>query len=188
MRRPTFLQATVSGLGISIVAAIGFHLFAVVLPTDLIIRGLIAGAGFITMIQLIRASGERVGLVTSVTLWTLVSVVLVWQEPPLIYYLSGHIVVIWLIRSVYFYSSVLASMLDLALCALSLCAATWAAVHTGNVFLSFWCFFLVQALHGSIPLNFNPDRINPGATFLRDTRFEQAHRVAQDALGKISSM
>ena len=192
MRRSTFLQAALSGLGISIVAAIGFHLFSVVLPTDLTIRGLIAGAGFITVVQLIRASGERVGLISSVTLWAVMNVVLLWLEPPLAHYLAVHIIFIWLTRSVYFYSSVLASMLDLALCAASFCAVAWAAFHTGNVFLSFWCFFLVQALHGSIPLNFNSDRTNRGsihtATHTTESRFDQAHRAAQAALGKLLSM
>ena len=187
MKRSTFLQAALSGLGISIIAAIGFHLFSIVLPTDLTIRGLIAGAGFIIMVQLIRASGERVGMITSITLWIVMSVALVWLQPPLAHYLAVHVIFIWLIRSVYFYSSVLASMLDLALCAASICAAAWAAFHTGNVFLSFWSFFLVQALHGSIPLNFNPDRASH-STRIAVTRFEQAYRVAQGALGKLSSM
>ena len=185
MKRSTFLQAALFGMGISLVAGILFHLFTVLFSTDLTVRCLIAGAGFIAVIQLIRASGEPVGLVTAVTLWTLMSIVLVWLEPPLVWYLSCHIAFIWITRSVYFYSSVFASMIDLSLCVLSFCAAAWTAVHTGNVFLSFWSFYLVQALHGSIPLSFDTSKTQIPET---DTRFEQAYRDAQTALGRLSSM
>ncbi len=58
---------------------------------------------------------------------------------------------LWLIRSLYFYDSVLSALVDLGLTGVALVTAIWAWLASNNLFLAFWCFFLVQALFVLIP-------------------------------------
>jgi hypothetical protein len=94
---------------------------------------------------------------------------------------------VWLIRSLYFYSSVLSALADLALNALSVIAAVWAVRQTGSVFLSFWCFFLVQALFVAIPAAMQRNKHGPAEAESED-RFQQAYRVAESALRNLTSV
>ena len=70
----------------------------------------------------------------------------------------------------------------------ALAAGIWAATQTGSLFLSLWCFFLVQALFVAIPVNMNR-KTAPGSS-QRDPedRFQHAHRVAESALRRLSSL
>ena len=94
---------------------------------------------------------------------------------------------LWMIRSLYFYSSVLSSLADLGVNGLGVAAAAWAAAPTNSIFLSIWCFFLIQALFVYIPAvvrKENTANTNPVAA---KDRFEQAYREAEYALRKFSS-
>jgi hypothetical protein len=61
---------------------------------------------------------------------------------------------IWLVRSVLRYSSLLSALLDGLLCAVSLGGAAIIAMLTGSVALTVWGFFLCQALWVLIPTTF----------------------------------
>lgn len=186
MKRPTFLRSVSLGLGISIASAILFTTLSGVAGNDIVIRWIIAGAGLVYIVHFIRASGQRVGGITTVVVWFASSAILLWWHPPLFLYLAAHIALIWLVRSFYFYASVLSAITDLGLSFLSFCAAVWAASHTGNVFLSMWCFFLVQALSSAIPLHFKQQRHSPPT--IQDDRFQRAYRTAEAAVSKLSSI
>ena len=193
MKHPSFLSTALFGLGVSVSGAVLFHMLSLLFSSDLVLRCLIAGTAFIYIVWLIQQSGERVGLVTTVTFWALMTSALIWTEMSLVYSLLVYIVFIWLVRSLYFYSSLLSSLVDMGLSFLSFSAALWAATHTGNVFLSFWCFFLVQALCSAVPAHFDDRRSNPvpgypgTGPFLED-RFQAAYRSAEAALSKLSSI
>ncbi|MDH3694817.1 MAG: hypothetical protein OER96_09630 [Gammaproteobacteria bacterium] len=186
MKRPTFFRSVLLGLGISITGAILFTLLSGLISNDLVIRWIIAGAGMVYIVNLIRISGQRVGGITTVVIWLCTSAIILWWHPPSFLYLAAHTTLIWLVRSFYFYSSILSALTDLGLSFLSLCAAVWAATHTGNVFLSMWCFFLMQALCSFIPLHFKQNRNTTSA--IQDDRFQQAYRTAEAAVSKLSSI
>jgi len=186
MKRPAFLRSVLLGLGISTAGAIMFAILSGLFSNDLVIRWIIAGAGMVYIVNLIRISGQRVGGISTVLVWLVTSAVLLWWHPSLFLYLAAHTTLIWLVRSFYYYSSILSSLTDLGLSFLSLCAAVWAATHTGNVFLSMWCFFLVQALCHFIPLQFKQNRNTTSS--IRDDRFQQAYRTAEAAVSKLSSI
>ncbi len=191
MKHPSFLSTALFGLVVSVSGAVLFHMLSLLFNSDLVVRCLIAGAAFIYIVWLILQSGERVGLVTMVTVWALMSSALMWIELSLVYSLLVYIVFIWLVRSLYFYSSLLSSLVDMGLSFVSFSAALWAATHTGNVFLSFWCFFLVQALCSAVPAHFkgrDPVPGYPGAGPVLDDRFQAAYRTAEAALSKLSSI
>ena len=108
-----------------------------------------------------------------------------WQ-PPLLLYLALHVGLLWLVRALYHYASVLSALADLGLNGMALAAAVWASTHTASLLLSTWCFFLVQALFVAIPRDLRDRRVAQGAPTAPADRFQQAHRAAQGvALGEI---
>jgi len=61
---------------------------------------------------------------------------------------------LWLVRSVLCYTSLLSALLDGLLCAMSLAGAAMIAMFTGSVALTVWGFFLCQALWVFVPVTF----------------------------------
>ena len=187
MNRPTCLEGVVVAL---IASLLGSLLYAVLVPTfpgGPILRLLIAGIALGYVIYLLRRSPERVGRITVLAVWSLAAGAIWLMGPPLLLYLSLHLGLVWLIRSLYFYSSMLSALADLGLSGLSLAAAVWATSHSHSLFLSIWCLFLVQALFAAIPASMQR---SGGATpaHQEQNRFERAHRAAETALRKHSSI
>jgi len=92
---------------------------------------------------------------------------------------------LWLLRSLYFYSSALSALLDLGLTLAAVATAYWAIAYTGSVFLCVWCFFLVQALFVVIPPAVTGAR---GPVFSTDSdaeKFERARLRAEKALRQL---
>jgi hypothetical protein len=146
----------------------------------------IASASFSYILYLLRASGERLGRVTALAAWLLITVTTAWLAPPLMLCLLIHVAMIWLVRALYYYSSLLPALADLGLNTLAVAAVVWATSQSGSLLLALWCFFLVQALFVMIPQGMN----KPGddaALLAEQDPFEQARRTAQAALRKISS-
>ncbi len=186
MKRLSFLRGSVIGFGISVVGAVLFSVLSTSFSNDLVIRWIIAGAGLFYVIQLIRVSEQRVGYIATVVIWIIASAILFWWCPSLVLHLAAHTTLIWLVRSLYFYSSLLPTFTDFGFSFLSFCAAIWAAAHTGNVFLSIWCFFLVQAMCATIPEHFK--KKTGSSSVMQNDRFQQAYRRAESALSKLSSV
>ena len=88
-------------------------------------------------------------------------------------------------RCLYFYRSLLAALMDIALQGLSLAAAIWALQQTDSLFLCLWSFFLVQALFVFIP----PTGLTTARSTLRgeteQSTFQRAHRSAEAALRRL---
>ncbi|MBT3093284.1 MAG: hypothetical protein KME58_10345 [Candidatus Thiodiazotropha sp. (ex Lucina pensylvanica)] len=76
MKRPGFLE----GVGVALVATIGggvlFSALTTVFVTDFVLHLLIATMGLIYVIYLLRRSGEKVGRLTSVSVWLAAAVVI----------------------------------------------------------------------------------------------------------------
>ena len=186
MKRPGFLQ----GVGIALLAALlGEVLFVALKPllgTYSALQMLIAIASLSYIIYLMRASGERLGRLSTLAVWLVVSVFCAWMSLHMVVYLLVHVAMIWLVRALYNYSSVLPALADLGLNALAMAAAVWATLQSGSLMLALWCFFLVQALFVMIPQSMNK---SPGDAAMPDDNdaFEQARRTAQAALRKLSS-
>ena len=104
---------------------------------------------------------------------------------PLLLYITIQLFMIWIMRSLYFYNSVFSALTDLALTGMSLVVAVWAMSVSGSVFLSFWCFFLMQALFVFIPKNFAAIEKNEIVYPLNEDKFERAHHAAEIAVSKL---
>ena len=182
MKRPSFFHGV-------IVAAI-FAFFASAMIATLtpfvgfisVIRFVIPALGLAYILYLFSRSKERVGRVTTLSLWSALAAVTWWVAPPLPLYLLIHVGAMWLVRSLYFYSGVLPALMDLGLSVLSITAAVWAITQSGSVFLATWCFFLVQALFVAIPPAVKRKATPARNTVIENEPFERARRQADQAL------
>jgi len=187
MKRPVFFHGVIAA------AALGFFASAVVatltpfMGLGGVLRLVIPLLGLAYLLFLLRQSAERLGRVTTLTAWTVMTVVTWWVAPPLTLYLLIHVGAVWLVRSLYFYSGVLPALMDLGLGALSVSATVWAISRSGSVFLATWCFFLVQALFVAIPPAPSRKAAMNQDTPAHSRKFERAKRQADAALHQLLS-
>jgi hypothetical protein len=148
-----------------------------------LLRGVIAALGLAYVLYLVGRSGERVGRVTTVACWALGAGAAWAAGLPLVTFVLVHVGLVWLVRSLYYYSGVLPAAIDFGLSLLGTAFAVWAAQRTGSLGLALWCFFLVQAFHLFIPESVRPRSTRSEA----DDAFARAHRAAESAVRRLSS-
>ena len=183
--RPSFGQSIVVGLVMSVSGAALLTVLASFLGTGTALRTVIALLGLAYVLFLIGKSGERVGRVTTLACWIVAALVAWLAGLPLIAYALVHVGLVWLVRSLYYYSGVLPALADFGLSVLGVMFAVWAARHTGSAWLAFWCFFLAQAFFVLIPASLSgraSERANE-----TDQSFNRAHRAAEAAVRRLSS-
>lgn len=151
MRRPTFLQGAVIAAGLATLGAIASFVLLPFLSIAAIARLLVPALALAYLTILLTRSGTKTGKVTVMTAWFALAVGTWIFVPEFIAYLLVHTAAIWLIRSLYFYSGPLPSLLDLALSISSAVFALATLHRTGSVFLATWGFFLAQALFVALP-------------------------------------
>ena len=185
MKRPSFLH------GVIVAAVLGFFASAIVatltpfVGLGAVLRLVIPALAFAYLLYLFSRSDERVGRVTTLSLWSALAAVMWWLAPPLPLYLLVHVGVVWLVRSLYFYSGVMPALMDLGVSALSVSATVWAISRSGSVFLATWCFFLVQAVFVAIPPAIKSWRKQQHDTTSDNENFEHARRNADQALRRL---
>jgi hypothetical protein len=185
MKRPSFFH------GVIVAAVLGFFASAIVatlvpfMGLGIVVRLLIPLLGLAYLLYLLNQSTEKLGRVTTLTLWAVMTAVAWWVAPPLPLYLMIHVCAVWLVRSLYFYSGVLPALIDLGLNALSVSAAVWAITRSDSVFLATWCFFLVQALFVAIPPAVQRKAKVNQNTLADSKNFESAKRQADAALHQL---
>jgi hypothetical protein len=147
------------------------------------LRAVIALLGLAYVIYAIGRSGERVGRLTTLACWLVVACGAWVAGLPLVAYVLVHLGAVWLVRSLYYYSGLMPALADLGVTLLGAAFAVWAAQRADSAWLAFWCFFLVQAFHASIPASLT----RSGATAAPDDAFARAHRAAEAAVRRLSS-
>jgi hypothetical protein len=169
-----------------ILSACGAALLAALTPwlgLPLAARVVIALLGLAYVLHAIGRSGERVGRITTLACWLAVASAAWLVGLPFVAYVLVHLGAIWLVRSLYYYSGLLPALVDLGLTLLGAAFAVWAAQRADSAWLAFWCFFLVQAFHVSIPASL-ARRDAPDAP---DDAFARAHRAAEAAVRRLST-
>ncbi|MCP4299779.1 MAG: hypothetical protein GY783_04290 [Gammaproteobacteria bacterium] len=185
MKRPSFFH------GVIVAAVLGFFASAVVatltpfVGLGAVVRLVIPALGLAYLLYLFSRSEERVGRVTTLSVWSALAAVTWWVGPPLPLYLLIHVGAVWLVRSLYFYSGLLPALMDLGISALSVSATVWAITRSGSVFLATWCFFLVQALFVVIPPAVQSKQKAHRNTAAASENFESARRQADQALRQL---
>ena len=186
MKRPGFMEGVGVALGASVAVEVLFSTLATLFAEGFALRLLIAVMGLFYLFYLLYRSGEKVGLITSITVWLIAAAVIWLAGLSLPLYLLLHLGLVWLIRSLYFYSSLISALLDFSLVGLGLASAVWAVSHTGTLFLGVWCLFLVQALFVFIPNSWKRSTHRKMVANSTETRFQSAYEVAEAALIKLS--
>jgi hypothetical protein len=185
MKRPTFFE----GVGFALAASIGGSVAYTALSAmagNGQLRAVVAGAAFAYVLYLLARAPGRAGRTTAVAAWCVAALGLWLVAPPLALFLLAHLGLIWLVRSLFYHSGVLAALADLALGVAALAAGVWAVVHSGRVLLGLWCFFLVQAAFVAIPDG--PWRPRREDATPQNDGFERAHRLAEAAVRRLSSI
>jgi len=185
MKKATFFEGVSFALISSIVVAVIFTAMSHIFLNGTIFRLLIAGLSLSYLIYLFLRSNERTGSVTVISVWFAITAFSLMFVSPLLVYITIQLFMIWIMRSLYFYNSVLSALTDLALTGISLIVAIWAMSVSGSVFLSFWCFFLIQALFVYIPKNFVSTEKTEQVYFISDDKFEHAYHAAEIAVSKL---
>lgn len=182
MKHPNFFEGVAVAFAASVGGSVLYHLLTFVLPWDYGVRIIIAGLVLTYILYLLSRSSERTGRIVIMASWSIISVIAWTMTSSLLFYSVIHIGLIWLIRSLYFHSSLLSAVMDLGLNGLSLLACMWALEQSNSVFLSIWCLFLVQALFVAIPFQTGAKSAENGTGHDNEDRFQRAHRAAQAVL------
>jgi hypothetical protein len=163
MKCPTFFEGVTLALAVSIGGSLLASIFSTVLPANMVLHLLIAGPAFVYVIYLLSRSKERTGRVTVIAVWCVAAASIWVFSPSFVMYAVLHLILIWLVRSLYF-------------------SGSW----TGSIFLSLWCFFLIQALFVFIPTSWRGRTFSTMETPVTENPFDIAHRAAEAAVRKLS--
>jgi hypothetical protein len=171
----------------SLVSCIIYYALAPFFTANFLIKLISSMLSFSYIVYLLYLSKERVGRVTVLVLWTVLVITVGYFLSPISLFILTQLIAIWLIRSLYYYSSFIASFADLLLNGLSVASAFLAFNQTGSLFLTLWCFFLTQALFVLIPNQFTKQRVNKSPFLNNDNNFQQAYRTAEVAVKQLST-
>ena len=187
MKKATFVEGIFVALISSFIGSVAYFTLSLLFADSIIIRLIISGLSLAYILYLLTRSNEHIGRITVIVLWSIITTTTWFFWPPAIAFIVIHLGAIWLVRSLYFYSSIFSSLADLCLNVLSIAIALWTASHTGSLFLTLWCFFLTQALFVMIPTSIKPSTNNNSSNLNSEDDFQRAYRVAQSAVRKLST-
>ncbi|MCP4431103.1 MAG: hypothetical protein GY806_09015 [Gammaproteobacteria bacterium] len=145
------------------------------------------GLSLAYLLFLQRYNDIRQGRVLIFSVWIILSLTCWLLGLSLVQQILLNIFMIWIVRSLYFHSSITAALLDLVLVIMASGAGVWAAIQTNSPMAAVWSFFLCQSLFGAIPEFSQPGKTNGPSPVATDDHFQAAHRVAQDAVRKLST-
>ncbi len=188
MKTATFFEGIFVALVLSFISSVVLFTLSSFFPISILIRMIITGITFAYILYLLSRSKECVGRVTVVIVWFIGTTILWFAWPPITLFILGHLTAIWLVRSLYYYSNLLSALSDLALNYFSVAIAFVVAGHTNSMFLTLWCFFLIQALFVLIPKSLNKKSTTNSTTpFKNDDDFQHAYRAAETAVRTLSN-
>jgi|TARA_Y100000310_G_scaffold200189_2_gene200195 hypothetical protein len=184
MSRPTFFQEVVVALALS---ALGSALFAVlgqVTSPDMALKGIVSLVAMGYSGYLLGRCRITSGRVTMTITWFTIAAACWFGNLPLGALVLVHVGMVWVIRSLFYHVSPMAAFVDLILSGLGLAASVWAMMQSESLFMTMWCYFLVQALFVAIPTRVRPLAANHQQ---HEQQFQSAYRNAEAALGKLSA-
>lgn len=186
MKTTTFFDGVLVALVSSFIGSVSYFVLSALFADAIVMRLIISGLSTAYIIYLLNRSNERVGRITVLAIWSVITITSWFIWPPAVLFVLINLGAIWLIRCLYFYSSLFSSLADLGLTLLSIAIALWTASHTNSLFLTLWCFFLTQALFVMIPRSMKSSK-NTSSNLNKEADFQHAYRVAEAAVQKLYS-
>ena len=190
MTRPAFSEGIIVAILVSLTVTIVFTVLSSFFPTRWLLQALIAAVSVSYVCYLLIRSQERTGRLTVIALWGVITVVTWLFSPSTIISLFVHVGMIWLVRALYYYTSLIVALLDLGLTLFAMTAAIWTLLYTNSLFLSVWSFFLIQAVFVVLPTDLQPGSSKKNNQVTKQNShqtdgFEQAYLSAKSALTQI---
>jgi len=188
MSRPSFAEGVAVALAASLAGAAVCAALALLGAGQWALELMVGGLGFGYLLYLLARGQRRSGAVTAALLWAVITLALWATGAPFPLALLLQLGFLWLVRTWSHHSGPLVALADLGLWALGLASAVWALDWSGSLFLSLWCFFLVQALFVAIPSPTTTHAPRGDDPPEDDGRFHQAYRAAQSALRRLDAL
>jgi hypothetical protein len=182
MNAAGFWRGTLAALVLSAGGALAFTALAPLTGSGLGLKLVSLALSAAYLSWLLGRHEARAGRVASLTAWCLTAALLLAVDPALWTWVFVQAGLTWLLRCLYVHDSLPGALMDAGLNGLALAAAIATAAHTHSLFLSLWCFFLLQALYVLIP----GARARRGTTGDRHA-FEHAERAAESALHRLAT-
>lgn len=184
-----FYAQLLLGLTLAIVASLSIH----VLPLSLLIIGITVVGIIYTLSQMFvitdeigkiikKGKNHKSGSVLLILMTVFGNVFFSQLSNPLVNLLAFNLACMWFTRCVFFHRHLLHYLADGLLTFIALLAAYWAL--SSGFFLSFWCYFFVQAFFVFIPqwlpLGSQKSILKP-----KDNDFTRAYNSARNALNQL---
>lgn len=186
--KPGFFEGVALAFVAALVSTVAFEALAMVFYSGMMLKFFISLGSFSYIGYLLWRSPERNGRLSITAAWLSLSGLAWILSPSLIAYTLIQLIMIWLVRSLYYHSNLITALADLGLIGLGLLTAAWSWLQTGSVFIAIWCFFLIQALYVLLPQTWSGSISNSGTSNNRVDPFEQAHRSAELAVKKLANL
>ena len=186
MKMPPILDGITLAAVISLGAGALSLLLGGFIVYGLLFELLLYAAALAYLLYLLRRSTARVGRVLVIAGWAAASLACWFFDVALLQQVLIQAGIVWLVRSLYFHGSLFSAVLDFGLVAAGLAAAGWALHNTGSLVAALWSFFLVQALFCWLPQLARAPAEGADAESADAGQFQSAHRVAIDAVRKLT--
>ena len=186
MKTPGIIDGIIVAIAISLGAGAATLVLGGFVAYATLFSLLLCTATLIYLLYLLKRSNARVGRVVVIVGWGLISLACWFLNMALFEQVLVQAGIIWLTRSLYFHASLFTAALDFGLVAAGLAASAWAMVNTGSLAGALWSFFLVQALFCWLPNLARKQSAEACRQQLDQSSFETAHRVALDAVRKLT--
>ena len=186
MKTPGIIDGIIVAIAISLGAGAATLVLGGFVAYATLFNLLLCAATLIYLLYLLKRSNARVGRVVVIVGWGLISLACWFFNMALFEQVLVQAGIIWLTRSLYFHASLFTAALDFGLVAAGLAASAWAMVNTGSLAGALWSFFLVQALFCWLP---DLERKQSTEAYRQQhdqSSFQTAHRVALDAVRKLT--
>lgn len=183
MKTPGIIDGIVVAIIISLGAGVAKLLLGGFLAYGSLFNLVLYAATLVYLVYLLRRCGARTGRVIVIVGWGLTSLACWFFDILLFEQVLIQAGFIWLVRSLYFHSSLASAALDFGLVSVGLAASAWTMVNTASLPAALWSFFLVQALFCWVPQIARPQTAGMQQ---QQTSFQSAHRVALDAVRKLT--
>lgn len=180
-----FLKGVGAAAILATLGSIGATLGAPLIGISALYMFMIPALCLAYIIYCLNHTQEKTGRATVFGLWLALAITAGFLNPSPGLYLAIHVSAIWLIRSLYRYSSLIPTMIDLALNAIAASAAMWAFMHTGSTFAAIWSFFLTQALSSEIPATLGGQKDSSDKRLQPSDNFQRAQKSAEAALQQL---
>ncbi len=180
----SILQGIVFAVLASAAGGIGGELLSILFSPGLSSLIIVFALSLSYLLFLLHRSQIKQGRIVVVALWLAISLGGWLAGLSLIAEILLQLSMIWIFRSLFFHPSVFAALLDLMLVVTASAAGAWAIIQTGSFMAAVWCFFLAQSLFVAIPDITGRKKVS--TTARTGDQFQNAHRVAQEAVRKLS--